>query len=179
MLLPRPPLSPPGKVTVLPRQVLPPETLLPLWRLYRQTVRPGKEALLPRLVLSLLGKTTVCPRQVPLSIPGRLAPLRQLLSFQWKEVVPPRLLLSFHQRKAAAHPIPLALPKQVKSAILPVLLGKAIGAPPRYRSTQAPQEVNTTSCKCNTPSTPLLDLPRVLLWKDLSLHEPSTSPTNL
>ena len=103
--------------------------LVPLWQLYRQTVRPGKEALLPRLVLSLLGKTTVFPRQVPLLLPGKLAPLWQLLSFQWKEVVPPRLLLSFHQWKAAAHLIPLALPKQVKSTILPVLLGKAIGTP--------------------------------------------------
>ena len=44
-------------------------------------------------------------------------------------MVPPRLLVSFLQQKAAAHPIPLALPKQVKSATLPVLLGKAIGAP--------------------------------------------------
>ena len=67
---------PPGKVTVLPRQVLPPETLAPLRQLYRQTVRPGKEALHPRLVLSLLGKTTVFPRQVPLSFLGKLVPLQ-------------------------------------------------------------------------------------------------------
>ena len=127
-LLPGPPLLP-GKVTVLPRQVLPLETLAPLWQPYRQTVRTGKEVLLPRLALSLPGKTTVFPRQVPLSLPGKLVPLRQLLSFQWKEIVLPRPLLSFHQWKATAHLIPLALPKQVKSAILPVLLGKAIGAP--------------------------------------------------
>ena len=121
--------TPPGKVTFLPRQVLPLEMLVPLQQLYRQTVRPGKEVLLPRLVLSLPGKTTVFPRQVPLLLPGKLLPLRQLLSFQGKEVVPPRPLPSFHQWKAAAHLIPLALPKQVKSTILPVLLGKAIGAP--------------------------------------------------
>ena len=51
-----------GKVTALPRQVLPPEMLASLQQLYRQTVRPGKEALLPRMVLSLPGKTTVFPR---------------------------------------------------------------------------------------------------------------------
>ena len=107
----------------------PPEMLVPLWQLYRQTVRPGREVLLPRLALSLPGKTTVFPRQGPLLLPGKLVPLWQLLSFQWKEVGPPRLLLSFHQQKAAAHLIPLSLPKQVKSAILPVILGKAIGTP--------------------------------------------------
>ena len=153
-LLPRPPLSPLGKVTVLPRQVLPPEMLAPLWQLYRQTVRPGKEVLLPRLVLSLRGKTTVFPRQVPLSFPGKLVPLWQLLSFQWKEVVPPRLLLSFHQWKAAAHPIPLALPKQVKSAILPVLLGKVIGAPQGMGPPRPPRRSIPPPGKATLPPPP-------------------------
>ena len=51
--------------------------------------------------------------------------------------------------------------------------------PPRHRSTQASQEVNTTSWEGNTPSTFLLGLPRVHLLKNLTLSGSSTSPTNL
>ena len=50
---------------------------------------------------------------------------------------------------------------------------------PRHRSTQASQEVNTTSQEGNTCSTPPLGLPRVLLMKNLTLSGSSTSPTNL
>ena len=109
------------------------EKLVPFWQLLPL---PGKEAFLPRQVLPL---------------PEKPVPLWQLLSFQGKgssssqvtalpplrgkEAIPPRLFLSL---------IPLGPPRQVKLAIQPGLLGKAVGTPP-VSSTQASQEVNTTS----------------------------------
>ena len=97
----------PGKEALLPRQTLPPspalslpEKLAPL----RQP-HPAKEAFLPRQVLPLPeklaplrqpshpGKEAFLPRQV-LPLPEKLVPLQQLLSFQGKEAVPPRSLLS-------------------------------------------------------------------------------------
>ena len=153
--------------------------LAPLRQLYRQTVRPGKEALLPRLALSLPGKTTVFPRQVPLLFPGKLAPLlaTAVLPVEGSSSSQATALIPSVEGSSSPNSLSSTQAGQINNPTSSFRQGYR--CPPGTGPPRPPRRSIPPPGKATLPPPPLLGLPRILLMKNLTLSGSSTSPTNL